>query len=86
MTDANPPITASTLRQALAFFLEDDNMIDRLEGETLASLIMRDGLVDAEERQFLQDAIAKSNFDSQALATLQKLLEKGLEDGAVKKA
>ena len=79
MTDANPPITASTLREALAFFLEDDNTIDRLEGEALASLIMRDGLVDVEERRFLQDAMAKSNFDGQALATLKKLLDEGLK-------
>lgn len=76
---SDQPITADNLRQALAFFLEDDNMIDRLEGEALASLIMRDGLVDAEEKRFLQDAIAKSNFDAQALATLKKLLDEGLK-------
>lgn len=79
MTEPNPPITASTLREALAFFLEDDNMIDRLEGEALASLIVRDGLVSEEERTFLKDAMAKSNFDSRALATLKQLLDEGLK-------
>lgn len=74
MSDTNPPITASTLRQALAFFLEDDHLIDRFEGEALASLIQRDGVVDEAEKAFLREAIASSNFDSRALATLEKLL------------
>lgn len=70
------PITAASLREALAFFLEDDHMIDRLEAEGLASLILRDGAVSAEERVFLEEAIAKANFDSQALDILRRLLEK----------
>lgn len=69
------PSSAANLREALAFFLEDDNYIDRLEADGLATLIMQDGTISADEKAFLQDAIAKVNFDAQALDLLKKLLE-----------
>lgn len=69
------PSSAANLREALAFFLEDDNYIDRLEADGLASLIKADGKVSAEEKAFVQEAIAKANFDQQALDILKKLLE-----------
>lgn len=75
MPESRPRITSSTLREALKFFLEDDNMIDRLEAESLESLILRDGLVSDKEKEFLREAIAGANFDERALAILQKLLE-----------
>ena len=68
-------ITAKTLREALKFFLEDDHHIDRLEADALQDLILRDGKVDAAEKQFLQEAIATCNFDERALNTLKHLLE-----------
>lgn len=69
-----PEITVSTLRQALEFLLEDDHYIDRLEADALKELILRDGVVSVEEKAFLQDAIAHSNFDAQALSILERLL------------
>lgn len=75
MSSDQPPITASTLREALQFFLEDDNYIDRLEADALASLIKVDSKVSEEEKAFLRDAMATTNFDEKALAILKKLLE-----------
>ena len=67
--------TAKTLKEALSFFLEDDNLIDRLEANALMDLIMQDGKIDREEKQFLVEAIQSTNFDDRALATLQTLVE-----------
>ncbi|HEY9721946.1 MAG TPA: hypothetical protein V6D47_08015 [Oscillatoriaceae cyanobacterium] len=67
--------TVANLREALKFFLEDDNMIDRLEASALKDLLLQDGKIDAEEKKFLQAAIQHSNFDSQALGILERLLE-----------
>lgn len=69
------PSTASNLREALSFFLEDDNYIDRLEADGLATLIKQDGKISAEEKAFLEQAIATVNFDAPALDLLKKLLE-----------
>lgn len=76
MSADQTPTSAASLREALKFFLEDDNYVDRLEAEGLASLINQDGKVSAEERAFLQEAIASANFDGRALETLKRLLEK----------
>ncbi len=65
-----------TLREALAFFLEQDNYIDRLEAEGLKNLILQDGQVTPEEHQFLEDAIRTNNFDSEALKILKDLLSR----------
>lgn len=67
---------AKTLRQALEFFLEEDHYIDRLEAEGLKDLIMKDGKISDAERAFLEEAIAKANFDGRALEVLKGLLER----------
>lgn len=67
--------SVANLREALKFFLEDDNMIDRLEADALKSLLLQDGKIDAKEKRFLEEAIRTANFDSRALDTLKKLLE-----------
>jgi hypothetical protein len=72
------PVTVTTLRGALEFFLEDDAYIDRLEADALRDLILQDGLVSEEEKAFLQNAMASCNFDSRALAILEQLLKPGL--------
>lgn len=74
--DQQPTITARTLREALKFFLEDDNYVDRLEAGALKDLILRDGKVSAEEREFLRKAIEETNFDAVALRILEALLAK----------
>lgn len=71
-----PESEAKTLRQALEFFLEEDHYIDRLEAEGLKDLIMKDGQISEAERAFLEEAIAKANFDGQALDLLKGLLER----------
>ncbi|MEN9203757.1 MAG: hypothetical protein Q6K80_04800 [Thermostichus sp. DG_1_6_bins_120] len=64
-----------SLRQALAFFLEDDNIIDRFEADGLKTLILQDGHISEAEKAFLQEVIAQNNFDSEALALLKELLQ-----------
>jgi hypothetical protein len=78
MEPGSTPVTVNTLRGALKFFLEDDHYIDRLEASALRDLILQDGLVSAEEKIFLQDAITHNNFDQRALDILQQLLKPGL--------
>ncbi len=65
-----------TLRDALAFFLEDDNYIDRLEAEGLRNIILEDGKISDNERHFLQEAIQHNNFDGEALKILKELLSR----------
>lgn len=72
--DQQPAITVRTLREALKFFLEDDNYVDRLEAGALQDLILRDGKVSVEERAFLRKAIEDTNFDAAALKILEALL------------
>lgn len=67
---------AKTLREALAFFLEEDHYIDRLEAEGLRDLIMKDGKISADERAFLEEAVQKANFDGRALDILKGLLDR----------
>ncbi len=77
MTDPeNFTPSIQTLRDALSFFLEDDNLVDRLEAEGLKMLILRDGMITEAEKQFLSDAIQNNNFDSEALKLLQDLLKR----------
>lgn len=77
MTDPeNLTPSIQTLREALSFFLEDDNLVDRLEAEGLKMLILRDGIISEAEKQFLTEAIRNNNFDSEALKSLQDLLKR----------
>ncbi len=69
-----PENKIESLRRAVAFFLED-NFIDRFEADGLRTLILQDGPPSEAERLFLQEVLAHSNFDSEALALLQELLE-----------
>lgn len=71
-----PESRSQTLRAALAFFLEEDNMIDRFEAEGLKAMILQDGQITPEEQQILQEAIGHNNFDSEALKLLKDLLER----------
>ncbi|MCJ2541834.1 hypothetical protein [Thermostichus vulcanus] len=64
-----------SLRQALAFFLED-NLIDRFEADGLKTLILQDGQISEAEKAFLQEAITHNNFDSEALSLLKELLQR----------
>ncbi|MDX2272863.1 MAG: hypothetical protein NW237_13090 [Cyanobacteriota bacterium] len=64
----------ANLRAALAFFLEDDNMIDRFEADGLKTIILQDGQISEAEKQFLQEAILHNNFDREALTLLKDLL------------
>lgn len=71
-----PEDKIESLRQALAFFLEDDNLIDRFEADGLKTLILQDGQISEAEKAFLQEAITHNNFDSEALALLKELLQR----------
>ncbi len=73
---SSPSMEAENLRSALQFFLEDDNMIDRFEADGLKTLIMQDGKLSATERQFLEEAMERNNFDQEAIAILKNLLQR----------
>ncbi len=75
-----PESRAQTLRAALAFFLEEDNMIDRFEAEGLKTMILQDGQITPEEQQILEEAIQGNNFDSEALKILKDLLERNQDE------
>lgn len=75
-----PESRAQTLRAALAFFLEEDNMIDRFEAEGLKTMILQDGQITPEEQEILEEAIQANNFDSEALKILKDLLERNQDE------
>jgi len=74
--EEQPEDKIESLRQALAFFLEDDNVIDRFEADGLKTLILQDGSISEAEKAFLQEAISHNNFDSEALSLLKELLQR----------
>jgi hypothetical protein len=63
-----------TLQEALAFLLEGDGMIDRLEADALLDVILSDGKVTAEEKEFLQEALGSANFDEVGRDKIERFL------------
>ena len=55
-----------TLQQALSFLLENDGMVDRLEADALLDVILSDGKVTTDEREFLTEMLKTANFDEVA--------------------
>lgn len=64
-----------SFQKALAFFAEEDNVIDRFEAEGLTALLLKSQQpLSSDEKKILADLIQKHNFDSEALKILQDLL------------
>lgn len=63
-----------TLDEALKEVLQDDNKVSKFEARVLRELIMADGQVTSEERQFLQRALENNQFDDDAFEMLSQVL------------
>jgi len=67
-------VTKLTLDEALRQVLEDDNKISKYEARVLHDLILSDGKVTDEEKQFLKKCIEENSLDEQAMKILSDLL------------
>jgi hypothetical protein len=63
-----------TLTEALAFLLEGDGMIDRLEADALLDVILSDGKVTDEEKAFLEETLRSANFDEVGRDKIERFL------------
>lgn len=63
-----------TLEDALKEMLRDDNKVSKYEAKVLRELIMSDGTVSQEERDFLEAALKNNRFDDEAFDLLSGIL------------
>ena len=63
-----------SLEEALKEVLQDDNMVSKYEAKVLRELIMSDGVVSPEEKEFLEHALKNNHFDDQAFEILSSVL------------
>ena len=63
-----------TLEDALKEMLRDDNKVSKYEAKVLRELIMSDGTVSQEERDFLENALKNNRFDDEAFDLLSGIL------------
>lgn len=63
-----------TLDEALKEVLRDDNKVSKFEARVLRELIMADGQVSSEEKQFLHRALENNQFDDDAFEMLSQVL------------
>lgn len=64
-----------TLQEALQFLLEGDGYVDRLEAQALLDVIVSDGKVTDEERDFLCETLKSANLDGVAKQKIEDFLE-----------
>jgi uncharacterized membrane protein YebE (DUF533 family) len=67
-------VNIRSLEQALEEALQDDNKVSKYEARVLKELILADGHMSEEERQFLTEALKKNQFDDQASELLTEVL------------
>lgn len=67
-------MTTRTLEQALKEVLEDDNKVSKFEARVLKEIIMADGVVSQNEKNFLTKALQENAFDDEAFEMLSKVL------------
>ncbi|HEY9787790.1 MAG TPA: hypothetical protein V6D17_20555 [Candidatus Obscuribacterales bacterium] len=65
---------ALTLQEALRQVLEDDGKVSKYEAKVIREMIMADGHVSPDEKQFLEQALRENNFDDQAFELLSSVL------------
>ncbi len=63
-----------TLDQALKECLSDDGKISKYEAKVIRELIMADGVVSKEEKEFLERALKNNQFDQEAFDLLSGVL------------
>ena len=67
-------MSTRSLEEALQEVLQDDNKVSKYEARVLRELIMADGKVSTEERQFLHAALEKNQLDDEAFEMLSQVL------------
>ncbi len=67
-------MNTKSLQEALKEVLQDDNKVSKYEARVLKELILADGHMSSEERQFLEKALKNNQFDDQAFELLTDLL------------
>ena len=67
-------MTTRTLEDALKEMLRDDDKASKYEAKVLREMIMSDGTVSQEERDFLEKALKSNHFDDEAFDLLSGIL------------
>lgn len=67
-------VAALNLEEALKQVLEDDGKISKYEAKVIREIIMADGHVSQEEKDFLEKALRDNNFDQEAFELLSGVL------------
>jgi len=67
-------VAIKTLEEALKEVLKDDNMVSKYEARVLRELIVSDGVVSDEEKQFLEKALKENHFDEKAFELLSTVV------------
>ncbi len=67
-------MSVKSLEEAIKECLADDGKISKYEAKVIRELIMADGIVSSEERQFLENALRNNQFDEQGFELLSGVL------------
>ena len=63
-----------TLEEALKEALQDDGKVSKYEAKVIRELILADGHISNEEKQFLEKALHNNHFDDEAYELLSSVL------------
>jgi hypothetical protein len=66
--------TKKSLQQALKDILADDNLISKWDARAIRELILSDGKISNDEREFVEKALKENNVDEHAFQLLSELL------------
>ena len=67
-------MVSKTLNEALKSCLQDNHKVSLYEAKVIEQLIMADGVMSAEERVLLEQALKKNTFDDKAYQLLSALV------------
>jgi hypothetical protein len=67
-------VSVRSLEEAIKECLADDGKISKYEAKVIRELIMADGIVSADERQFLEGALRNNQFDEAGFELLSGVL------------
>lgn len=67
-------MSVRSLEEAIKECLSDDGKISKYEAKVIRELIMADGIVSPDERQFLENALRNNQFDEAGFELLSGVL------------
>ena len=67
-------MSVRSLEEAIKECLADDGKISKYEAKVIRELIMADGIVSPDERQFLEGALRNNQFDQEGFELLSGVL------------